>query len=485
MKRNKILFLGLILGFGILLFQMTYNNQISLAYDFIDITEVVSTESTEDSKNSDICVDVMGNIHIVWQDSTNYSGAGTDIDIFYKRYDSITNSWGTTQIISNESNEIDPGDAESAKPDVEVDENLNVYIVWQEEDPDFGAFNFDICLKMFNSSTESWSTTELISTDSTTGSYSPHIAIDSNMQLHVVWIDATDLDSDSDTDVFYRCHNQSSGIWNGKINSTDIVSNTFNDSDIAKIDVDTYGNIHVVWEDETNYTGEGNDKDIFYRMYNETTDQWNNLQVISTGCTDYSGAPEILVDKNQNVHVVWEEATDLNGPDLEILYRFLNTSNGIWNPFEIVSIESTEISGDPTIAVDNSGNVHVAWIDQTPFDGRIDNDIFYKVKNSSNQKWGAYQIISEYSWENSNNPSMVIDESDNVHIIWYVKDYLPGAGTEGDLDIFYIKLEKSVQLNPPSEPKPLFTGGILDYVVGISGGVAIGLIVGVKINKKR
>lgn len=478
MKRKKILFTCLILSFGILLFQMTYNNQISWAYEFIDITEVVSTESTEDSKYPSIYVDIMGNIHVVWQDSTNYSDAGTDLDIFYKKYDSETNSWGITQIISNESNEIDPEDAESAKPDVEVDENLNVYIVWQEEDPDFGAFNFDICLKMFNSSTESWSATELISTDSTTGSYEPRIAIDSNMQIHVVWSDSTDLDSGSDSDIFYRRFNQSSGIWKGQINTTDVVSNTVNESESASIAVDSYGNIHIIWEDETNYNGEGNDKDIFYRMYNETTDQWNDLQVISTGSSDYSAIPEILADKNQNIHVVWEEDTDLNGQDLEIVYRFLNTSIGIWNPFELVSMESTEISGNPTIAVDNSGNVHIAWIDQTPFDGRIDNDIFYKVKNSSNQKWGAYQIISEYSWDNSNNPSMVIDESDNVHIVWYGEDYLPGAGMEGDSDIFYIKLEKSVQVNPPSQPNPLFTGGLLDYVVGISGGVALGLLVG-------
>jgi fibronectin type 3 domain-containing protein len=48
-------------------------------------TEVVSTESTSDSALPSLAVDVAGHVHITWYDVTDYAGAGTDIDIFYKQ----------------------------------------------------------------------------------------------------------------------------------------------------------------------------------------------------------------------------------------------------------------------------------------------------------------------------------------------------------------------------------------------------------------
>ncbi len=48
-------------------------------------TEVVSTESTGISSKPTIAVDGTGIVHIAWEDTTNYLGAGTDYDIFYKK----------------------------------------------------------------------------------------------------------------------------------------------------------------------------------------------------------------------------------------------------------------------------------------------------------------------------------------------------------------------------------------------------------------
>ena len=48
------------------------------------ITEVVSTESTGDSYNACIMCGSNGDIHVLWDDDTNYAGSGSDRDIFYK-----------------------------------------------------------------------------------------------------------------------------------------------------------------------------------------------------------------------------------------------------------------------------------------------------------------------------------------------------------------------------------------------------------------
>lgn len=47
-------------------------------------TEVVSTESTGNSYNPSLAVDTLGNVHVAWDDLTDYLESGTDEDIFYK-----------------------------------------------------------------------------------------------------------------------------------------------------------------------------------------------------------------------------------------------------------------------------------------------------------------------------------------------------------------------------------------------------------------
>lgn len=55
---------------------------------------LVSTESTARSIRPAIVVDTNDNIHIVWDDLTNYGGSGSDSDIFYKRWNNSTQTWG-------------------------------------------------------------------------------------------------------------------------------------------------------------------------------------------------------------------------------------------------------------------------------------------------------------------------------------------------------------------------------------------------------
>lgn len=45
---------------------------------------MVSTVSTGNFEYPSIVVDASGNVHVAWHDSTDYAGAGSDADIFYK-----------------------------------------------------------------------------------------------------------------------------------------------------------------------------------------------------------------------------------------------------------------------------------------------------------------------------------------------------------------------------------------------------------------
>jgi len=123
--------------------------------------------------------------------------------------------------------------------------------------------------------------------------------------------------------------------------------------------------------------------------------KWSSTEVISTESTLSSGLPSIAVDSADNIHVIWEDTSDYNGAgtDKDIFYK---RWNGTWSPTEVISTESTSNSFSVSIAVDNADNIHVTRYDNTDYDGAgTDADIFYKFWNGTS--WNSTEVISTES----------------------------------------------------------------------------------------
>jgi len=395
-------------------------------------TQVVSTESTSNSYNPTIAVDGSGNVHVAWGDSTDYNGAGTDVDIFYKFWNASTGTWNATQVVSTEST------GSSSHSSIAVDGSGNVHVAWYDVTNYGGSgTDIDIFYKFWNASTDTWNTTQVVSTESTGNSYNPTIAVDGSGNVHVAWEDRTDYaGAGTDYDIFYKFWNASTDTWNTtQVVSTESTAASF-DPTIA---ADGSGNVHVAWQDPTDYGGSGTDSDIFYKFWNASTDTWNATQVVSTESTGDTFNPTIAADGSGNVHVAWYDPTDYggSGTDSDIFYKFWNASTDTWNATQVVSTESTGSSQNPDIAVDGSGNVHVAWHDNTNYSGSgADYDIFYKSWDASTDAWSTMQVVSTESTGNSNNPVIAVENSSGtVHVAWYDVTNYGGSGT--DADIFY------------------------------------------------
>ena len=339
-------------------------------------TEVVSTESTSDSWDSSLAVDAAGNVHIAWLDDTDYASSGTDYDIFYKYWDASTSIWTITEVVSTESTE------NSYTPSLYIDTLGNVHIAWEDFTDYAGAgTDLDIFYKYWNASTSSWNATEVVSTESTSVSQCPSIAIDTFENVHVAWLDDTDYaSSGTDGDVFYKRWDTSTSSWT----TTEVVSTESTDHSAysTSLAVDTAGNIHIEWVDYTDYAGSGVDTDIFYKRWNASTSIWTITEVVSTESTATSLYSSLAVDTAGNVHIAWEDLTEYAGAgtDLDIFYKYWNASTSSWNATEVVSTESTSFSWFPSLAVDSTGYIHIAWVDETNYAGAgTDRDIFYKL----------------------------------------------------------------------------------------------------------
>jgi len=396
------------------------------AYCYEDrMTQVVSTESTANSFSASLAVDSSGNIHIAWHDQTDYGGSGTDNDIFYKKY-VPGNGWTTTEVVSTEST------SDSYDPSLAVDSSGNIHIAWQDATNYTGCGgDLDIFCKRFEIDS-GWTTTEVVSTESTSDSYDPSLAVDSSGNIHIAWQDWTDYGgSGTDADIFYKRYEVGVGWTTTEVVSTGTAWISCNPS----LAVDLAGNIHIVWDDFTPYAGSEADADIFYRRF-EIDSGWTTTEVVSTESNGDSYDPSLGVDSSGNVHVAWWDCTDYggSGTDADIFYKRYEVGVG-WTTTEVVSTESDGNCFYPSLAVDSSGNIHIAWHDYTDYVGYgLDADIFYK-RYEVGVGWTTTEVVSTESKAHSRYPSLTVDLARNVHIAW--EDATDYAGSGSDSDIFY------------------------------------------------
>ncbi len=338
---------------------------------------------------------------------------------------------------------------------------------------DLESFSEELKISAWN-----WTTIEVVSTESTDNSFFPSIAVDRSGNVHIAWYDYTDYGgSGRDLDIFYKRWNATTAAWT----TTEVVSTESTDNSwFPTIAVDGSGNVYIAWDDHTNYSGSGTDSDIFYKRWNTTTATWTTTEVVSTESTDNSWFPTIAVDGSGNVHIAWDDYTDYggSGADYEIFYKRWNATTAAWTTTEVVSTESTGTSILPTIAVDGSGNVHLVWWDGTNRSGSLVTwDLFYKRWNAITATWTTTEVVStESTGSDPFRPTIAVDGSGNVHIAWDSRPYYGGPGI--DYDIFYKKL-----ISPPLNPSVIIPGYPAGWII-ISLFAGIGVIAILNKSKK-
>ncbi len=253
-----------------------------------------------------------------------------------------------------------------------------------------------------------WSDLELITEDSTLSSLRVSIDLDSDDNIHASWSDNTDYDScGADTDIFYRKWSKETEVWS----TVEVVTTESTGySDNSVIVVDRFGNLHVVWLDETALDEPGIDYDIFYKMKDASTGTWTTTEIVSSSSLDYSHFPDIAVDSSGNAHVVWSDYHDYDGTDIDVIYKVRDLTSETWSAVTVISSESTDVSQNPKIAVDSNDFVHVIWQDYTSnlYDSGADRDIIYKMWDPVNL-WSEGLALSYESDSNSYDPFIEVD----------------------------------------------------------------------------
>ena len=441
-------------------------------------TEIVSSESTDDSWGASLAVDILGHVHITWMDESDYASSGTDVDIFYKKLagspptpelafivpnptdiDTIYLNWNnvfgaTTYYVYRSTSYIWSIEGLEPIAVVTISEYIDTvlyrgfyYYVVVAENLAWNSSHsncqyVEYITDSFDRSTWKWTSSKVISTESTDTSNYPSLAVDAFGNVHITWQDITNYaGSGDDSDIFYKRWDASTSTWT----TTEVISTESTDgSGDASIAVDTLGNVHIAWQDNTNYAGSGTDTDIFYKRWDATTALWTITEVVSTESTSQSVESSLAIDASGNVHIAWIDETDYagSGTDADIFYKRWDASTSLWTITEVVSTESTEVSWWPSLISDPAGNVHIGWYDKTNYAGSgTDADIFYKRWEAAISSWTITEVISIVSTGQARDPILATDALGNVHITWIDNTNYAGSGTDGD--VFYKRWDAS------------------------------------------
>ena len=189
-------------------------------------------------------------------------------------------------------------------------------------------------------------------------------------------------------------------------------SATSNHPDIA---IDSNNTLHVVYEDHRTGSWE-----IWYKCSKEGGKIWST----DRNLFDFPGtdATASIAAHNTTIHVVWRH---LIGDASDIWYIKSEDSGESWGePVQLTDADQASLT--PKIAV-YENTLHVAWFDRR--DG--DYEIYYKKSSDGGDTWGEDVRLTN-STGFPRIPSIAVDSIGGVHIIWEDKQ-------SGGYDIYYIK----------------------------------------------
>ena len=196
--------------------------------------------------------------------------------------------------------------------------------------------------------------------------------------------------------------------------------------DYPSIAIDSADNVHLVWRDYALATT----SDIFYRR--RTAGGWDAIeQVTATAPGDWQSAPSLAIDSADNIHVFWAgDGWGANPARRNVQYR-QRTAAGVWQAQEpVTDIAAHQRSHNTSITIDNANVVHVAWSGLGWGANPGFDNVQYRQRVAG--VWQPQEAVTDVG-QTQRFPCIALDSSGNVHVAWYA-EFAPWAYV---WDIYY------------------------------------------------
>ena len=234
-----------------------------------------------------------------------------------------------TQVVITEAIQVvDGGGSSDRMSAVSSDSEGNVHVVWSRS-------NQHLYYSMISPRGDT-----LIDATQVTGSglhkiYHPDMVIDDNDIVHITWADH----SGQHKIMYTALHPFNTGMDgsvsdDGALTAIDdtIIAQHINNRDWPAIDVDSQGNVHIVWQD--NYDSLDmffQQPQIYYKMLQPDYSVQNVIilfdETLLTPIIGHKGHPDVVVDANDYVQIAWD---DTRGGKVELVF-VVDTSGSMYS----------------------------------------------------------------------------------------------------------------------------------------------------------
>lgn len=345
----------------------------------------------------DITVDSNGNLFVVWTDDRS----GSWHVWVQKVHISGNKLWSNDMQVDVDVN------ASPRMPAIAVNASGDIFVTWQ--DSRHGYSDYDIYAQALDASgNQLWMTDLRVNSDTDViEQWYPAIAIDVGGQAIVVWRTLYG-DVYSDTGNIYAQRLESSGV---KAWPSDIQVNTSDEttlpihSDYLSIDRYPGGGVVVAWTD---------DKVVYAQRVTSTGNiVWSTEVKVSDGGGNLSRR-SVSVDESGNIVIVWESWNPVYAQ------RLNGAGDKSWPADLQVNSQDIQNTGlfAPTVAVENNGNAVVVWVGR-PY-GQDNEDIYVqKVNINGDRMWDrSLRVNADEGAVNQASSSIVVDGNGNTIVVW-------------------------------------------------------------------
>jgi len=312
------------------------------------------------------------------------------------------------------------GDVFPIFPQVAMDDEGNVVVVWQQTNMQLDISN--IYGKTFTRET-GWSDATLIQADDTISSNTPKVAMNHDGQAAVVW-GQIHINDNFYSDIGVNRYDAKSGWVGGQS-----IPDTINGS-IAKPAIDEHADVMVVFQ---RYNDSTYQDELYAARYTPGHD-WEAVQYLQDGTPDTSiNSFDMAGNDDGETFVIWKQTTYSYFGDFTYGVHVNHYQPGSgWDVPQLVGMESFNYQDQmhPKIGVDKQGNAVAVWDQENP-DAVIDpyapvpNNI-YAFQYTQGNGWDAGQAIQKTT-ENSYNAQLSVNGAGEAYAIWIEQDNTTGV----------------------------------------------------------
>ncbi len=332
-----------------------------------------------------------------------WGGSTTQADVFFTKSMDGGRTWSAPFKVNN-----DIGGAFQTEPSLFIDHNAVIYVAWTDN----RNGNQDVFFSKSADRGLSFSANVRVNDVTATFQTQPDVAVDGTGLIHVMWTDGRNAFG-TGPDIYYANSTDGGLSFNPSLRvNNDAVAAEQGEPAIA---VASDRSVYAVWTDPRNGA---RGSDIYFSKSTDLGATWSpNFFVNDDTGNRAQSAPDIAIDALNTVYVAWSDSRDTNtGPDIYAT-RSINGGASFAANVRVNDDLGAVYQGSPSLAV-NAGRVHAAWGDERTR-GATWRDV-YSASSPDGLSWGSNMKVTDDSLSTNvqDMTTIAVDGSGDTHVAW-------------------------------------------------------------------